>query len=245
MGYQEQDTKFNLIMPVLYKDMVSLVLKVAKEILKDNLVSIMLSGSGGKNNIIPFWSDLDFYVVVKCFNIDITNFYRMFLDSKVHIGFTFYTLFDLNKKRIDNKTLVALLERKLYNVNPIIYGNDVFPSVSFDEVVENDRQNISNMLHIIRRYYLKEALSCDKVSVGYIKKLTVLVKCILGSKGIYVLGYENVYKKFSILTNTLLFPIMKVIETRDKALVLDFTRMVFKILEGGIYEKSKCTCNYN
>ena len=59
--YIFDETKVKL--PKIYKEKLNDVVKEAITIFHNNLKSITLGGSGGKAEIIPFWSDLDIYIL--------------------------------------------------------------------------------------------------------------------------------------------------------------------------------------
>ena len=65
--YVFDETKVNL--PKIYKVKLNDVVIHAITIFRYNLKSIILGGSGGKAEIIPFWSDLDIYIVLRVFLI--------------------------------------------------------------------------------------------------------------------------------------------------------------------------------
>ena len=223
-----------------YKMNILKLVKLAKKVFKNNLLSIMLAGSGGKNKIIAGWSDLDFYIVLRKVDMTIVNKFYHLLNtetSKIHLGITFYQKWELDQGLYDNKTKMSLLERKYYDVNPIIYGEDVFPEVSKEEIKKSDRQNLPNMIHIIRRLYLEEVKN-KVVSKAYIKKLTVLIRCFLSTKDVFVYGYENIYNHFAKVTNTRPLAILKIIKTRDSKEIMSFTKNLLEnILKEDLWKK--------
>ena len=73
-----------------------------RDVFGDNLLNVTLGGSGGKNKIIDGWSDLDIYVVLKKYDIEqIRRLQEMLDDSKIHIGLTFYNLYEIENDLVD------------------------------------------------------------------------------------------------------------------------------------------------
>ena len=88
--------------PENYKNSLVFVLETAKRELKENLLNITLGGSGGKNNIIEGWSDLDIYIVLKKYNInEIKKLQEILSKNNIHIGLTFYNLYEIENDLID------------------------------------------------------------------------------------------------------------------------------------------------
>ena len=96
-------------------------------VFKDNLLSVTLGGSGGKNKIIDGWSDLDIYIILKKYDIKQISLLQEELDdSKIHIGLTFYNLYEIENDLVDFKTKIMVYEKNNYDVNPTLYGMDYF-----------------------------------------------------------------------------------------------------------------------
>ena len=183
--------------PENYKDSIVLVLETAKKELKENLVSITLGGSGGKNNIIEGWSDLDIYIVLKEYDINqIKNLQRILSKNNIHIGLTIYNLYELENDLIDFKTKIMLYEKNNYHVNPTLYGYDYFRNVSYQEVYQNDMLNYPVVLQAFKRMYIEVLNNERKIDKTYIKKMLVLLKCILSNYKIFAYGYNEVLQEF-------------------------------------------------
>lgn len=183
--------------PVKYQKVLVDVIRASKEELADNLLSITLGGSGGKNNIIPGWSDLDIYIVLRNSDIAQINKLRNRLSkNKIHIGLTFYDLYELENNLIDFKTKIMIYEKHNYNVNPTLYGQDYFKDVSYQEVYENDLLNYPHVLQMFKRMYLEVLNNERKIDKNYVKKMLVLVKCILSSQKVFVYGYKETFEEY-------------------------------------------------
>ena len=189
--------------PVKYQKVLVDVISASQEELADNLLSITLGGSGGKNNIIPGWSDLDIYIVLRNSDIEqINNLRNRLANNKIHIGLTFYDLYELENNLIDFKTKIMIYEKHNYQVNPTLYGNDYFQDVSYQEVYENDLLNYPHILQMFKRMYLEVLNNERKIDKTYVKKMLVLVKCILSSQKIFVYGYKETFEEyFKIIYN--------------------------------------------
>ena len=76
--------------PEEYKVSLVNALDKIRNVFRDNLLSVTLGGSGGKNKIIDGWSDLDIYIILKKYDIKQISLLQEELDdSKIHIGLTF------------------------------------------------------------------------------------------------------------------------------------------------------------
>ena len=167
----------------------------------NNLFNLTLGGSGGKGKIIEGWSDLDIYIIL--FNYDaeqIVSFTKHLNNISIHVGTTYYTLSELSCNMIDCKTKVMCYEKQNFNVNPTLYGIDIFNLVTHDEIIAADIRNLPNILHDVRRRYIDLIGNSDNVvTKPYIKKLLVLLKCILSCYGIFSYGYDTTVLKFNEL----------------------------------------------
>lgn len=186
--------------PKEYKDTIIAVLTSARKNLTDSLISIILGGSAGKNQIVENWSDLDFYIFIEDYEIKkISKFYDEICDFSIHTGVTFYTLQEIQKKIIDNKTKVMFYEKTHYKFNPTIYGKDIIYEIKYHEIESNDTRNIANILHELRRMQLLLETNRTIIEKKYIKKMLVLMKCFLNSYGIFSYGYKKVFCDFKKL----------------------------------------------
>lgn len=183
--------------PEEYRRALVNALDVSREVLGDNLLSVTLGGSGGKNKIILGWSDLDIYIILKKYDIEQVRMLQERLSkSDIHIGLTFYNLYEIENDLVDFKTKIMVYEKKNYNVNPTLYGCDYFRDVSYLEVYNNDMANYPVVLQAFKRMYI-ELLNKERgVDKTYIKKMLVLLKCILSSYKIFAFGYDEVFQEF-------------------------------------------------
>lgn len=166
-------------------------------VFKDNLLSVTLGGSGGKNKIIDGWSDLDIYIILKKYDIkQISLLQEVLEDSKIHIGFTFYNLYEIENDLVDFKTKIMVYEKNNYDVNPTLYGMDYFKDVDYLEVYNNDMMNYPVVLQAFKRMYIEVLNNKRKIDKSYIKKMLVLLKCILSSHKIFAFGYDEVFRTF-------------------------------------------------
>lgn len=183
-----------------YNIIINDLIKKAKLFFKDKLINITLGGSGGKDDIIDNWSDLDMYIVLKLYDYKtIIIFNKELLKYEVHIGITYYTKNDILQKNIDFKTYVMIYEKYNYNVNPTLYGNEIYKKMipSFDMIKSNDKLSLVNNLNQLKRDIINQIdLTDSKKLYNYIKKLTIVVKCILTQQNYFEYGYKNVFDKF-------------------------------------------------
>lgn len=186
------------LLPDDYKKELVNIYNIALSIFKDNLINITLGGSGGKGTIIDGWSDLDLYIVLNDYDpFTIKEFMNIVSNNNIHTGTTFYTINELENNFIDLKTKVMLYERQTFDVNPTLYGKEVYNEIDYEEIKESDRVNFPCVLHDIRRRFIELCMGKD-LDKTYIKKLLVLVKCILRSYDIFTYGYNNTFNELFI-----------------------------------------------
>lgn len=229
--------------PKKYYETMNKVIDYAKEIFKDNLCNITLGGSGGKGKIIEDWSDLDFYIILQRYNHkEIATFMKATSNLEIHIGTTFYTLYEIENDLIDSKTKIMCYEKQNYPVNPTLYGEEVFKQIDYETIVENDINNLPNILHDFRRRYIDLISNEDKkVDKTYVKKMLVLIKCLLNYHRIFSYGYDNcltylrdfIDKEGYDLTPILQFDIMNSIKNIDtsKEEIVNFSTQLLNFIE--------------
>ncbi len=190
--------KYNFVsFPKQYNDTLIDVVEMAVSIYGNNLLSVTLGGSGGKNKIIEGWSDLDIYIILKCYDLDQVRIFEDYISRKdIHIGTTIYCKDEVLNKLVDFKTKVMIFEKYNYNVNPTLYGDDYFPEIVYSEIYENDKQNYPVILQAFKRMYIQVLNNKRTINKEYIKKMLVLLKCIFSSRKMFVYGYTDVFDEF-------------------------------------------------
>lgn len=200
-----QKTSFKIIdkLPTDYKEALNYVIEESNKIYKENLLSIFLAGSGGKENIIEGWSDLDLYFITNDFDIEANaKLFSKIKDNKfnIHIGTTFYTIDMINKLKVDSKTLVAFYEYKKLNCNSFVYNNLEIKDIKFEDIICNTKE-INNLIQIVGREVYVYKLNKSNFKT-LIKKMTLLVKVYLIKKyNKFVYGYNDVFDELNILEN--------------------------------------------
>ena len=233
-------------MPIDYKIGLNKTIRNALITFKENLINITLGGSGGKGNIIEGWSDLDLYIILNDYDVEqVAKFMNSIKDINVHVGTTYYTRNEIEKGIIDTKTKVMLFEMQKFDVNPILYGENVFKEIDYDDIKISDINNFPNVLHDMRRRYI-ELYNGKDLDKEYVKKLLVLVKCLLRSEDIFTYGYkytfDTLFKKLSSenieLTGVEDFDIMYVINNMKdaKESVVNFSNFLLNYIEN-VYNK--------
>ena len=137
-------------LPFQYRKELNFATKIIISTFKKSLLTIILGGSAGKNNVILGWSDLDLYIIVEKYDFNlIEEMYNNLKHSKLHIGITIYSLEEVIKEKIDSKTKVMLYEKKYYLFNPTIYGKNIFENIKINyiDIKKNDYLMLPNILH--------------------------------------------------------------------------------------------------
>jgi hypothetical protein len=186
--------------PSQYRECIIKVIYKSIEIFRENLCNITIGGSAGKNQIIVGWSDLDFYIILEKYNSSQVKEFMTFTSQlDIHIGTTFYSRKEVINDFIDNKTRVMIYEKNYYNVNPTFYGENLFLPNIYIDIKNNDYRNMPNILHDFRRRYINLLNNKIAVDKSYIKKLLLLLKCILNDFDVFSYGYKEVIDKFKML----------------------------------------------
>lgn len=190
--------KTKVELPEIYIKKLNEVVEQAIKIFKNNLKSIILSGSGGKAEIIPYWYDLDIYIVLDEYNFSQVQTF-MKVDNKydeIHVGVIIYTMDEVVNNLIDGKTKVMIYEKEQLNVDPTLYGKNYFLKQKYTDIQLNDINNLPSIVHSCRRNCID--LENNEVTLlkSHVKKFIVMLKCILNINGIFSYGYQKVMNDF-------------------------------------------------
>ena len=187
--------------PILYQNIVDSVVEHAKETFQDNLKMVILAGSSVKGHFLENWSDLDFYVVLKDIKKQELNKFTQKTDQlDLHVGTTFYTLGDLSTPlRVDKRTMVTFYEINI-GKNKVLYNPDnlKIPYIDFKQISETEESNVAEILNEIKRLVYFDDFNAKK----FIKKITVLEKIVLRSKGFLTESYQDTMQLFSQVYKT-------------------------------------------
>lgn len=190
-------------LPITYQDAIIKAKNIAIKIFGTELIGIVLGGSAGKNDVINGWSDIDLYIILENYNINLIRKNSVEMRKiGIHIGITYYTRKEVLYNLIDNKTKIMLYEKQYLNMNPTIYGHDIFGKITYSEIVDNDINYFPNILHVFRRMHNNVLCEISEVDKEYIKKLLVLLKCYLNINHIFSYGYGKVTKLFLNIYNS-------------------------------------------
>lgn len=165
---------FNIIdindLPNEYAETIKKALNDSKTIFENDLISVILGGSCGKNNPVVGWSDIDLYIILKSYESHKVKLFSSIIEKyNIHIGVTFYSLTEIENDVIDNKTKIMLYEKQKFRVNPTLYGYCPFRKINYTKVVLNDKNNLPNVLHEFRRMYIKLLSSKNSVIKNILK----------------------------------------------------------------------------
>ena len=187
--------------PTDYLDTLIKSVNIAFDIFKDDILSITLGGSGGKNLIHEGWSDLDLYFILKEFSINKICKCNEELDNigKIHVGTSFYTLLEVENDMVSVNTKVMIYEKYKYNLNPTIYGKDYFKPISYQTIRNYDVYNLPNILFEYKRMIFDLKNEKTVLNRLHIKKMLILIKSVLNYHNIFSFGYEEVILKYTRL----------------------------------------------
>lgn len=238
--------KLNQDYPKRYIDLINRAVNKMITLFENELLSVIIGGPSGKGDIIEGYTEVDFCVVLKRFDVkSISKLSKYILLEDIHIVITYYLIDEVLNNMLDSKTKVMIYEKDKYKVNPTLYGNNVFNTVSYKDIKENDERMLPMALHDVRyRYanlYSNKDLCVDRT---FIYQLMVLLKCILNYNDIFVYGYKEVFSKFKLLFELKLgrvdeinnFDIIYTINNLNdsKESVLAFCKALFEFTEGNL-----------
>lgn len=230
-----------------YKISLKILCSAAKRIFKNNLLSITIGGSAGKNFIIPDWSDLDVYIILKEYDFkNIELFDKLMSKFNIHIGLTYYSINEIESMYVDAKTKIMVYEKNNYNVNPTLYGKDYFKNVDYKDIRISDINNLPIILHEVRRMHITALNNKNNINNKYLKKLVLLIKCFLSTRYVFTYGYKNVIDEFlkivnnkRPMSNRIYFDIEDIINNYNikKEDVLEFGKITISFIENNLKER--------
>ena len=197
-----------------YKDNIMKFYKEIKNILQDNLMLYMVTGSVGIGKIHEGWSDIDILIVTKSYIIDdikkIQEVIRRLSDIK--IGTTIYSQKEFESNMIDGKTMYSLLNLYRNNLHLNYYNTDLkIPAVTLDMMKQKHLALLPDYVHKLKRLvYINKY---DKKTI--IKTMNLIMKIYVVQKNIIPKEYKDVFSKFSYLYNFKEFDILKELNLND------------------------------
>lgn len=227
-------TMLNKDLQIPHMDNINDIVSVAKNIFGNNLKIILLAGSTAKGNYHEGWSDFDFYFIFDKINIENTcAFDKYAKNNKIHIGTTYYELQDMQAPlRIDRRTKATFYETNI-GKNLIIYNpeNITLPYIPFDDLQKYNEDDIAENINLVKRNLYSESLEVR----SFIKRICLLEKIILKTKGYLTETYEDTFKIFAELYKIENIDISKFYDLKftdnDKVKLREYGNNVLKVLQ--------------
>lgn len=193
MNILKSAESFNL--PGLYKKSLIGFVKGIEKSIREEVLLLALTGSGGREDIIEGWSDLDILIVLNKINrekiIIISDFVNA---SPIKIGTTVYSREEFEKGLVDSKTIINLEFIRENVFCPIILNESLtIPYFSKEQRIKIDKGILPEFIHEFKRA-LYDVRNMDVHSVG--KTVNTIMKIILRLNGEVVCGYEAVHREF-------------------------------------------------
>lgn len=191
-----------------YKDNIMKFYKEIKNILQDNLMLFMVTGSAGIGKIHEGWSDIDILIVTKSYIIDdirkIQEVIRKLSDIK--IGTTIYSQKEFENNMIDGKTMYSLLNLYRNNLHLNYYNTKLkIPEITLNMMKQKHLALLPDYVHKLKRLvYINKY---DKKTI--IKTMNLIMKIYVVQKNVIPKEYEDVFNKFSYLYNFKKYDITK------------------------------------
>lgn len=197
-----------------YKDNIMKFYKEIKNILQDNLMLFMITGSVGIGKIHEGWSDIDILIVTKSYIInDIKKIQEVIIKlSDIKIGTTIYSQKEFENNMIDGKTMYSLLNLYRNNLHLNYYNTKLkIPVVTLDMMKQKHLELLPDYIHKFKRLvYINKY---DKKTI--IKTMNLIMKIYVVQKNVIPKEYEDVFNKFSYLYNFKKFDISKELNLND------------------------------
>lgn len=172
-----------------------------KDVFGGDLLFYCTTGSSGRKDVIPEWSDIDTIFVFENWEEDTLRKIDEVLSrnkTSIKIGTTFYSLSEFNSRtHLDPKTFNALrhIQRGVYAPRVADSRVDQSP-IAEEEYKTMVRVNFTEELHAFKRELLLYPRFDEKKAY---KMLTIILRALLLEKGIEVEGYHAIWGKAEAL----------------------------------------------
>ena len=196
-----------------YKNNIIKFYKEIKNILQDNLMLFMVSGSVGIGKIHKGWSDIDILIVTKYYKInDIRKIQEVITKlSDIKIGTTIYSQKEFEDNMIDGKTMYSLLNLYYKNLHLNYYNKELkIPIVNLNIMKQKHLALLPDYEHKLKRLAYENK---DKKAI--IKTINLVMKIYVVQKDVIPKEYEDVFDKFSHLYDFRYFDISKELNSKD------------------------------
>ena len=197
-----------------YKDNIMKFYKEIKNILQDNLMLFMVTGSVGIGKIHEGWSDIDILIVTKSYIIDdirkIQEVIRKLSDIKIET--TIYSQKEFENNMIDGKTMYSLLNLYSNNLHLNYYNTKLkIPEITLNMMKQKHLALLPDYVHKLKRLvYINKY---DKKTI--IKTMNLIMKIYVVQRNVIPKEYEDVFNKFSYLYNFKKIDISKELNLND------------------------------
>ncbi len=183
-----------------YKDNIMKFYKEIKNILQDNLMLFMVTGSVGIGKIHEGWSDIDILIVTKSYIIDDIRKIQEVISklSNIKIGTTIYSQKEFENNMIDGKTMYSLLNLYSNNLHLNYYNTKLkIPEITLNMMKQKHLALLPDYVHKLKRLvYINKY---DKKTI--IKTMNLIMKIYVVQRNVIPKEYEDVFNKFSYLYN--------------------------------------------
>ncbi len=213
---------------IVYKKIISNFYNEIKNILKENLMLFMITGSVGIDKIHVGWSDIDILIVTKYYSInDIRKIEKVIKQiSTIKIGTTIYSKSEFENNIIDGKTMYSLLNLHYENLYLNYYNPELkLPVITLDMMKQKHLNLLPDYIHKLKRLIYND--NYDKKAV--IKTMNLIMKIYIVQQNIIPKEYEDVINKFSYLYNFRSFDIAK--ELNSDAMSEELKKYIKEFIE--------------
>lgn len=197
-----------------YKDNIMKFYKEIKNILQDNLMLYMVTGSVGIGKIHEGWSDIDILIVTKSYIIDDIRKIQEVISklSNIKIGTTIYSQKEFENNMIDGKTMYSLLNLYSNNLHLNYYNTKLkIPEITLNMMKQKHLALLPDYVHKLKRLvYINKY---DKKTI--IKTMNLIMKIYVVQRNVIPKEYEDVFNKFSYLYNFKKIDISKELNLND------------------------------
>jgi len=182
--------------PKRYKEALSSFVNGVRELLGGEILLLVLTGSGGREEIIDGWSDLDVLIVLnQITRLSLDQIADLVSKSAIKIGTTIYSQAEFERGILDSKTVINMEFIRQRILKPIIVHKDLkVRYLTKTSRAKRDKIALPEFLHELKRaLYNQDTFNVHSVA----KTIDTIMKIILRiTKKEMISGYDRVHEEF-------------------------------------------------
>jgi predicted nucleotidyltransferase len=184
-------------MPVHYVDVIKGYFTDSKDLLGNNMLMFMVTGSCALGSCLDEFSDIDVMVVVRKFDyVSLKEMHGIVEKYPIRIALTMFSQHEIESEMLDGKTYNFLFQLGRGMISPNYLSENLdLPEINLEALQKNDEKSLPDKLFRLKR--LLYVPSNDKHDI--IKMLYLVIKIRLRSRGhgIIATSYKEAFDKFA------------------------------------------------